>query len=74
MLTLSLVFEDRDEHGLLKDYERFDLDSTAGLYLCDAMRWDQDWCRNMTPDAQLDLLSAVLDFIIRYDPDAILGR
>jgi hypothetical protein len=39
MLTLSLVFEDRDRDGLLTDYERIELDTDAALSCISQMRW-----------------------------------
>ena len=34
MLTLSLVFEDRDEYGDLKEYAKYELDPRIGITLC----------------------------------------
>jgi hypothetical protein len=73
MLTLSLVFEDRNDHGELTDYHRFDLDTAAGLHLAQTMVGDGEWFHLMMDDHETDveLRCALLGFITAYIPDAL---
>ena len=75
MLTLSLVFEDR-EGGELRDYERFDLSAPAALHLCRAMVGDDEWFHWFHEliggeEMELELRCALLKFITTYVPDAL---
>ena len=63
MLTLSLVFEDRDRDGLLTDYRRFDLDTETALQFCASMCGDDD--------LDEDLRWALIGFIARHRPEVI---
>ena len=65
MLTLSLVFEDR-EGGELQDYERIDLDTVTALR----------WCASMVGDDDIDddLRFALLKFISTLSRNAYCIR
>jgi hypothetical protein len=76
MLTLSLVFEDRNEHGRLTHYQRFDLSAPAAMHLCRAMVGDDEWFHwfhDLIDGEEMDfeVRCALLDFITTYDPDAL---
>jgi hypothetical protein len=71
MLTLSLVFEDRDRDGMLTHYERFDLTTPDALYFCGTMAADDGWYTNMPDEDELELRWKLIDFINVHDPDAL---
>jgi hypothetical protein len=70
-LTLSLVFENRDDEGLLTDYKRIDLDPDDALYLCGTMAADDGWYENMPHEAGLELRCQLIGFVDFHDPDAL---
>jgi hypothetical protein len=43
MLTVSLVFEHRNDQDELTDYQRIELDTDAALYLAQTMVGDDEW-------------------------------
>jgi hypothetical protein len=63
MLTLSLVFEDRDRDGMLTDYKRIDLDTISAL----------EWCGSMVRNDNIDdgLRIALLGFISVHAPEVL---
>ena len=71
MYTLSLVFEYRDDQGLLTDYQRFDLNTDDALYLAQTMVGDDDWFMAMDHDTHIDLRSRLIGFIDEHIPGTV---